>query len=91
MERAKKPQRLPTVLTVREVNAVLGKLAGTIGLMMRLLYGTRMRLMEYVRLRVKQVARVQHSGTPDFVSFHPGYLAEVCQKARYGREAMLIS
>jgi site-specific recombinase XerD len=67
MERAKKPQRLPTVLTVREVNAVLGKLAGTIGLMERLLYGTGMRLMECVRLRVKQVARVQHSGTPDFV------------------------
>ena len=31
MERAKKPQRLPTVLTVREVNAVLKKLAGMIG------------------------------------------------------------
>ena len=29
MERAKKPQRLPTVLTVREVNEVLGKLEGT--------------------------------------------------------------
>jgi hypothetical protein len=79
------------VLTVREVNAVLGKLAGTIGLTVRLLYGTGMRLMECVRLRVKQIARVQHSGTPDFVSLHPGYLAEVCQKACYGREALLIS
>jgi integron integrase len=55
MERAKKPQRLPTVLTVREVNEVLGKLEGTIGLMVRLLYGTGMRLMECVRLRVKDV------------------------------------
>jgi hypothetical protein len=62
-----------------------GKLAGTIGLMERLLYGTGMWLMECVRLRVNQVARLQHSGTPDFVSLHPGYLA------RYGREAMLIS
>ena len=58
MERAKKPQRLPTVLTVREVNEVLGKLEGMIGLMVRLLYGMGMRLMECVRLRVKQVARV---------------------------------
>jgi len=48
MERAKKPQRLPTVFTVREVNEVLGKLEGTIGLMVRLLYGTGMRLMQYV-------------------------------------------
>jgi integron integrase len=55
MERAKKPQRLPTVLTVREVNEVLGKLEGTIGLMVKLLYGTGMRLMECVRLRVKDV------------------------------------
>jgi integron integrase len=55
MERAKKPQRLPTVLTVREVNEVLGKLEGTMGLMVRLLYGTGMRLMECVRLRVKDV------------------------------------
>jgi integrase len=46
---------LPTVLTAREVNEVLGKLEGTIGLMVRLLYGTRMRLMECVRLRVKDV------------------------------------
>jgi hypothetical protein len=36
MERAKKLQRLPTVLTAREVNEVLGKLEGTIGLMVRL-------------------------------------------------------
>ncbi|MFH0351734.1 MAG: integron integrase [Chromatiales bacterium] len=53
--RAKKPLHLPTVLTVREVNAVLSKLEGTIGLMVRLLYGTGMRLMECVRLRVKDL------------------------------------
>jgi integrase len=43
------------VLTVREVNAVLGKLAGTIGLTVRLLYGMGMRLVECVRLRVRDV------------------------------------
>lgn len=55
IERAKKPARLPTVLTQTEVAAVLGRLDGTAALMLRLLYGTGMRLMECVRLRVKDV------------------------------------
>lgn len=53
--RAKKPARLPTVLTQDEVRAVLAHTEGRIGLMLRLLYGTGMRLMECVRLRVKDV------------------------------------
>ena len=55
VERAKKPARLPTVLSVAEVNSLLAKLEGTKGLMGGLLYGTGMRLMECVRLRVKDV------------------------------------
>jgi integron integrase len=55
VERAKKPARLPTVLTRQEVQAVLAGTEGTVGLMLRLLYGTGMRLMECVRLRVKDV------------------------------------
>ena len=50
--RAKRPQRLPVVLTREEVQAVLARMKGTYGLMARLLYGTGMRLMECVRLRV---------------------------------------
>lgn len=53
--RAKKPQRLPVVLTRQEVEAIIGRVDGTYGLMLRLLYGTGMRLMECVRLRVKDV------------------------------------
>ncbi|GHU19735.1 integron integrase [Betaproteobacteria bacterium] len=53
--RAKRPARLPVVLTRREVAAVLDRIQGTHGLMVRLLYGTGMRLMECVRLRVKDV------------------------------------
>lgn len=52
---AKRPARLPVVLTREEVQAVLGRTEGTYGLMLRLLYGTGMRLMECVRLRVKDV------------------------------------
>jgi len=53
--RAKRPARLPVVLTHNEVQAVLGRMERAHGLMARLLYGTGMRLMECVRLRVKDV------------------------------------
>ncbi|PKM11183.1 MAG: integron integrase [Gammaproteobacteria bacterium HGW-Gammaproteobacteria-3] len=53
--RAKQPQRLPVVLTRTEVRAVLVRMQGVYGLMANLLYGTGMRLMECVRLRVKDV------------------------------------
>jgi integron integrase len=53
--RAKASQRLLVVLTPAEVRAALDRMDGTYGLMTRLLYGTGMRLMECVRLRVKDV------------------------------------
>ncbi|MES2490636.1 MAG: integron integrase [Pseudomonadota bacterium] len=53
--RAKKPQRLPTVLSRQEVDAVLARMSGTPALVARLLYGTGMRLMEAIRLRVKDL------------------------------------
>ncbi len=53
--RAKRPARLPVVLTQREVASILERMAGMHGLMARLLYGTGMRLMECVRLRVKDL------------------------------------
>ena len=53
--RAKTPQRLPVVLTRQEVAAVLECMSGVYGLLAQLLYGTGMRLMECVRLRVKDV------------------------------------
>jgi integron integrase len=54
-DRAKRPKRLPTILTKEEVRRVLAHMEGTHGLMARLLYGTGMRLMECVRLRIKDV------------------------------------
>ncbi|WP_280818886.1 integron integrase [Thiorhodococcus minor] len=53
--RAKRPRRLPTVLTHAEVTALLGHLDGVHRLMASMLYGTGMRLMECVRLRVQDV------------------------------------
>ena len=52
---AKAPKRLPVVLTVAEVQSVLSRLSGTHALIASLLYGGGMRLMEAVRLRVKDV------------------------------------
>ena len=53
--RAKTPQRLPVVLTQKEAQSVLAKLSGTHWLVASLLYGAGMRLMEAIRLRVKDV------------------------------------
>ena len=55
VERAKAPRRLPVVLTRDEIQAVLSRLSGTHWLIGSLLYGTGMRLMECLRLRVKDI------------------------------------
>jgi integron integrase len=54
--RAKRPQRLPVVLTREEVQALLSCLKGTHWLMGVLLYGSGLRLLDCLRLRVKDVA-----------------------------------
>jgi integron integrase len=53
--RAKKSTRLPVVLTQAEVRGLLRHVDGTSGLIIHLLYGTGMRLMEALRLRVKDI------------------------------------
>ena len=53
--RAKRPSRLPGVLTRDEVRAVIRQLHGAPRLMAILLYGSGLRLLECARLRVKNV------------------------------------
>ena len=55
ISRAKKPQRVPIVLTRDEVAAVLARLSGRERLMAALMYGTGLRLMECVQLRVQNL------------------------------------
>lgn len=55
VEAAKTPKRLPVVLSSGEVHALLARLEGSRGLVARLLYGTGLRIMECLRLRVKDV------------------------------------
>jgi integron integrase len=60
---AKTSQRLPTVPTKQEVRAVLAALSGEYRLMAQLLYGSGLRLMECVRLRIKDLDFAQRQLT----------------------------
>ncbi|OGW49890.1 MAG: integrase [Nitrospirae bacterium RBG_19FT_COMBO_58_9] len=53
--RAKRPRRLPVVLTKEEVRMILAHLHGTVWIMTMLLYGAGLRLMECLRLRIKDL------------------------------------
>ena len=82
-EPAKRGQRLPEVLSRQEVQTVLGQLKGTHALIARLLYGTGLRLMEGLRLRVKdidfirgQIAVRAGKGNKDRVTMLPESLRE---------------
>ncbi|MCW8921325.1 MAG: integron integrase [Sedimenticola sp.] len=50
--RPKRHQRVPTVLSKREVTALLNQVRGQTGMMLRLMYGTGLRVQECVRLRL---------------------------------------
>lgn len=60
LQRPTRPRRIPSVLTQAEVSALLGAMEGELGLLARLLYGTGMRLMEGLRLRVKDLDFDRH-------------------------------
>jgi integron integrase len=55
IERAKRPARVPTVLSREEVRAILSRLSGAKRLMASLLYGSGLRLSECLRMRVKDI------------------------------------
>lgn len=63
IEQPRKPRRLPVVLSRDEARRLLACMQGTPGLIARLLYGTGMRLMEGVRLRVKDLDLARHEIT----------------------------
>jgi integron integrase len=90
--RARRPKRLPVVLSVVEVRAVLQQLEGPPSLVCGLLYGSGLRLMEALRLRVQDLDFAAHQlivrggkGNKDRLSVLPqnlmtplqGHLAEV--------------
>lgn len=87
IERAKRPQHLPTVFTPEEARAVLAQLSGMNYLMASLLYGAGLRLMECVRLRVQNLDFAYHQitvrdgkGARDRLTMLPRALAEPLQR-----------
>jgi integron integrase len=80
--RAKTPKRLPVVLTAAEVKSVLGQLSGEYRLIAGVLYGSGLRLLEALRLRVKdidfdyrQIVVRDGKGAKDRVTMLPDSLA----------------
>ncbi len=59
--RPQQAKRIPSVLTKNEVTALLAQMDGVTALLARLLYGTGMRLMEGMRLRIKDVDFDRHA------------------------------
>ena len=86
IERAKPSKTLPVVFTRREVQAVLARLDGTPYLVACLLYGAGLRLMEAVRLRVKdldlernEIMVREGKGAKDRVTMLPGAAKDFLQ------------
>jgi integron integrase len=80
---AKKPKKLPIVFSRKETKAILEQLNGTNWIMGNLLYGAGLRLMECIRLRVKdidfeynQITVRDGKGRKDRVTILPGILKE---------------
>jgi integrase len=81
--RAKRPTRLPVVYHREEVERVLAQLHGGKWLMASLLYGSGLRLMECLRMRVKdldiqyrQITVRDGKGEKDRITMFPGALIE---------------
>lgn len=84
--RAKRPKRLPSVLTQMEVQNLLLHMKGTNQLIAQLLYGCGLRLMEALRLRVQDINFGNHQviirsgkGNKDRVTILPQSLVEKLQ------------
>lgn len=81
--RARVSKRLPSVLTQQEIVAMLAHVSGTNGLIIRLLYGTGMRIKECLRLRIKdidlarrQITIREGKGNKDRITMLPASLVE---------------
>jgi integron integrase len=87
IERAKKPERLPVVFTKQEVTDVLARLDGVPYLIAGLLYGSGLRLMDALRLRVKDIDFERNEiivrdgkGAKDRVTMLPEALKRILQE-----------
>ena len=99
VERARRPKKLPVVLTRAEARRLLAQLEGAEWLMASLLYGSGLRVLEMLRLRVKdvdfgyaQLTIREGKGGKDRVTMLPAGLAEALRghlgrrRAEHGRD-----
>ena len=84
---AKAPKRMPVVMTRDEVQAVLARMDGTVWLIASLLYGSGLRIMECLRLRVKdvdfgrrEILVREGKGAKDRVTMLPATLVQALQE-----------
>jgi len=89
-KRSSRPKRIPTVLSPVEIDRLFKEISGLQGLMIRLMYGTGMRVMECVRLRIldldfayKQIIVRASKGNKDRVVPIPDSLANQLQNQIY--------
>jgi integron integrase len=87
VERASRPRKVPVVLTKEEAKRLLAQLEGTGWIMAMLLYGSGLRLMEMLRLRVKdadfgynQITVRDGKGAKDRVTMLPDGVAEALKR-----------
>ncbi|MBI1793890.1 MAG: integron integrase [Chloroflexi bacterium] len=81
--RPNKPKRIPTVLSKTEARSVIEKMDGVYRMMAQIMYGSGLRLMECIRLRVKDLDFANHQiivrdgkGENDRVTMFPDSLLE---------------
>lgn len=91
--RASRPRRVPAVLTREEVRALLAHVAPPYRLIADLIYGSGLRLLEALRLRVKDIdfgyGRIivrDGKGLKDRVTMLPGRLRRSCARAFDARQ-----
>ncbi|HSF15228.1 MAG TPA: integron integrase [Vicinamibacteria bacterium] len=87
IERAKRPARLPVVLTHPEATAILVRLEGVMWLMASLMYGSGLRVLECCRIRVKDIDFERHEivvrngkGEKDRITMLPRKLVDPLQR-----------
>ena len=81
--RPTKPKRVPTVLSKEEAKKVIANMDGVYNVMAQLMYGSRLRLIEVMRLRVKDLDFANHQiivhdgkGENDRITMFPDILLE---------------
>ena len=97
IEKANKPKKIPVVFSPVEVEAIFSNLGGRPKLMAGLLYGSGLRLMECVRLRVKDVDFYYHQivvrngkGNKDRITILPESLEEQLTAVRDTPQSMFV-